>query len=128
MGVRKSYRIKKEDEFQDVFDHGQSVANRNFVIYHIERPDAKHYRVGISVGKKVGHRAVLRNQIKRYVRQTLLELKGQLPDRVDFLIIARKGAAHLDMAGTKRNLIHAFVLAGMLPQTALDTPAHSTTK
>ncbi|WP_054648407.1 ribonuclease P protein component [Lacticaseibacillus pantheris] len=127
MGVRKSYRIKKEDEFQDVFDHGQSVANRNFVIYHIERL-MPSITVGISVGKKVGHRAVLRNQIKRYVRQTLLELKGQLPDQVDFLIIARKGAAHLDMAGTKRNLIHAFVLAGMLPQTALDTPAHSTTK
>ncbi|WP_056969345.1 ribonuclease P protein component [Lacticaseibacillus thailandensis] len=128
MGVRKSYRIKKEDEFQDVFDHGQSVANRNFVIYHIARPDAKHYRVGISVGKKVGHFAVTRNQIKRYIRQTLLELKGQLPDQVDFLIIARKGAAELDMAGTKQNLIHAFVLAGMLPPSALGSTTHSSSK
>lgn len=49
--MRKSYRIKKEAEFQDVFDHGQSVANRNFVIYHLQR-DQPHFRVGISVGKK----------------------------------------------------------------------------
>ena len=62
--LRKSYRIKKEVEFQNVFDHGDSVANRNFVIYHMKR-DQPHFRVGISVGKKVGHTAVMRNQIKR---------------------------------------------------------------
>ncbi len=80
------------------------------------------------MGKKVGHFAVTRNQIKRYIRQTLLELKGQLPDQVDFLIIARKGAAELDMAGTKQNLIHAFVLAGMLPPSALGSTTHSSSK
>ncbi len=64
---------KKEAEFQAVFDHGQSVANRNFVIYYLQR-EQPHFRVGISVGKKIGHTAVMRNQIKRYIRQTLLEL------------------------------------------------------
>jgi len=111
--VRKSYRIKKEAEFQDVFDHGQSVANRNFVIYALPR-DQKHFRVGISVGKKVGHTAVLRNQIKRYVRQSLLELKPQIDPQMDFLVIARKPAAKLNMAETKKNLIHALNLANVL--------------
>ncbi|MCI1986207.1 MAG: ribonuclease P protein component [Lactobacillus sp.] len=111
--MRKSYRIKKEAEFQDVFDHGQSVANRNFVIYHLRR-DQPHFRVGISVGKKVGHTAVMRNQIKRYVRQSLLELKPRIDPQADFLIIARHSANQLDMAGTKKNLIHVMTLAGLL--------------
>ncbi|MFD1431873.1 ribonuclease P protein component [Lacticaseibacillus yichunensis] len=114
--MRKSYRIKREDEFQHVFEHGQSVANRNFVIYHLHR-DQPHFRVGISVGKKVGHTAVMRNQIKRYIRQSLLELKPQLDPQADFLVIARKPAKTLDMAGTKQNLIHALTLAGVLSQT-----------
>lgn len=113
--MRKSYRIKKESEFQDVFDNGQSVANRNYVIYYLKRPEAKHFRVGISVGKKIGHRANVRNRIKRYIRQSLLELKPTLNDQMDFLVIARKGAKNLDMANSKKNLIHALSLAGIVP-------------
>ncbi len=111
--MRKSYRIKKEAEFQDVFDHGQSVANRNFVIYHLRR-DQPHFRVGISVGKKIGHTAVMRNQIKRYIRQSLLELKPQIDPQMDFLVIARRGANKLDMAETKKNLVHVLTLAEVL--------------
>ena len=118
--MRKSYRIKREDEFQDVFDNGQSVANRNFVIYYLDRPEAKHFRVGISVGKKIGHRANVRNRIKRYIRQSLLELKPHIDPHMDFLVIARKGASHLDMAASKKNMIHALSLAGILPRDTQD--------
>ncbi|WP_155287600.1 ribonuclease P protein component [Lacticaseibacillus zhaodongensis] len=112
--MRKSYRIKREDEFQDVFESGQSVANRNYVIYYLRRPEAKHFRVGISVGKKIGHRANVRNRIKRYIRQSLLELKPQVDPQMDFLVIARKGAKNLDMATSKKNLVHALTLAGII--------------
>ena len=62
--MRKSYRVKKEQDFQTVFDASQSVANRNFVVYRLDKPGQKHFRVGLSVGKKVGN-AVMRNQVKR---------------------------------------------------------------
>ncbi|WDF83855.1 ribonuclease P protein component [Lacticaseibacillus pabuli] len=123
--MRKSYRIKREDEFQDVFDNGQSVANRNFVIYYLDRPEAKHFRVGISVGKKIGHRANVRNRIKRYIRQSLLELKPHIDPHMDFLVIARKGASQLDMAASKKNMVHALSLAGILPR---DTQAEDVQK
>lgn len=51
--MRKSYRVKKETEFQEVFEARQSVANRQFVLYKMEKPNQKHFRVGISVGKKI---------------------------------------------------------------------------
>lgn len=112
--MRKSYRIKKEKEFQAVFDQHNSVANRAFVLYQIEKPKQPHFRVGLSVSKKIAHTAVLRNQMKRYLRQSLLELKPQLPAEVDFLIIARKPATKLNMAETKKNLIHLLKLGKML--------------
>ena len=70
--MRKSYRVKKEAEFQTVFTQGQSCANRQFVVYMLEKPDQKHFRVGISVGKKIGN-AVARNWVKRRIRQSLIE-------------------------------------------------------
>ncbi|KRN28613.1 ribonuclease P protein component [Lactobacillus selangorensis] len=112
--MRKSYRVKKEKEFQQVFEQGHSVANRNFVIYQMNKPGQKHFRVGISVGKKVGHTAVARNRVKRYIRQSLLELKPFLRQDVDFLVIARKGATKLDMHQSKRNMVHVLNLAHLL--------------
>jgi ribonuclease P protein component len=51
--MKKSYRIKKESDFQRVFETHNSVANHKFVIYQMQKPNQPHFRVGISVGKKV---------------------------------------------------------------------------
>lgn len=112
--MRKSYRIKKENEFQYVYSNGHSVANRNFVLYKMPKESQKHWRVGLSVGKKVSHTAVGRNPIKRYVRQSLLELKPEIPAELDFLIIARKPAVDLDMFETKKNIVHLLKLGKVL--------------
>ncbi|GEO78321.1 ribonuclease P [Companilactobacillus mindensis DSM 14500] len=112
--MRKSYRIKKENEFQYVYSNGDSVANRNFVLYKMPKDDQKHWRVGLSVGKKVSHTAVGRNRIKRYVRQSLLELKPEIPAELDFLIIARKPSVDLDMFETKKNIVHLLKLGNVL--------------
>lgn len=114
--MRKSYRIKKEAEFQAVFDYHQSVANRAFVLYQKPNLNQTHFRVGISVGKKVAHTAVLRNQIKRYIRQALWELQPQLPPTVDFLIIARVPATTMNFWEIKKNLIHVLKLGKMLSE------------
>ncbi|WP_125710378.1 ribonuclease P protein component [Companilactobacillus zhongbaensis] len=112
--MRKSYRIKKENEYQYVYSKGQSFANRNFVLYKIEKPEQKHFRVGLSVGKKVSHTAVGRNRVKRYIRQSLLELKPEIPAELDFLIIARKNATELDMFETKKNIVHLLKLGKII--------------
>ncbi|PWG00527.1 ribonuclease P protein component [Levilactobacillus bambusae] len=111
--MRKSYRIKKESEFQAVFNLKNSVANRMFVVYTMEKPGQPHFRVGISVGKKIGN-AVHRNWVKRRIRQSLLELKPYIKPDVDFLVIARKRADGISMADAKQNLIHVLKLAHLL--------------
>ena len=111
--MRKSYRVKKETEFQRVFDTHQSVANRMFVIYRLKKNNQKHWRVGISVGKKVGN-AVHRNWVKRRIRQTLTDVKPQLKPDYDFLVIARPRADGMSMKIIKKNLIHALKLAHLL--------------
>lgn len=111
--MRKSFRVKKENEFQRVFETHNSVANHKFVIYQMEKPGQPHFRVGISVGKKIGN-AVHRNWLKRRIRQTLLEVKPQLKSEVDFLVIARPAADGMTMEETKKNLVHALKRANLL--------------
>lgn len=111
--MRKSYRVKKEADFQTVFETHNSIANRQFVIYSLDKPDQPHFRVGISVGKKIGN-AVHRNWVKRRIRQSLLELKPQLRQDVDFIVIARPSTDGMSMAEIKRGLIHALKLAKLL--------------
>lgn len=114
--MRKSYRVKTENDFQRVFKSGNSVANRAFVIYQIAKPENAHFRVGISVGKKVGHTAVVRNRLKRYIRAVLTENKPAINKQIDFLVIARPYARNFKMAEVRKNLLHALFLANIIEE------------
>ena len=44
--MKKAYRIKKEREFQHVYHHAQTYANRQLVLYVYPNPEPVHFRVG----------------------------------------------------------------------------------
>lgn len=103
--MKKAYRIKENEEFQYVFRKGKSFANRQLVIYYMEDPMQKHFRVGISVGKKIGN-AVTRNRIKRYIRQCFLELEDSILPTLNIIVIARKPTNEMNYHEVKKSLIH----------------------
>ena len=105
--MRKEQRVKKNIEFQEVFKKGTSIANRQFVVYRLQKEDQQHFRIGLSVSKKIGN-AVVRNQIKRYIRQVFLELKDEVKNNYDYVIIARKPAADMDFHEVKKSMIHVL--------------------
>mgnify|MGYP003482110740 FL=1 len=111
--MNKRQRIKKNEDFQKVFKKGKSFANRQFVVYCLKKEDQTAFRIGLSIGKKVG-KAVTRNQIKRYIRQTFLELKDDVRQDMDYVIIARNPAATLDFHETKKSLEHVLTIAKVL--------------
>ncbi|WP_429971719.1 ribonuclease P protein component [Fructilactobacillus sp. Tb1] len=111
--MKKSYRVKKEADFQQVFEKHDSVANRQFVIYQMEKPGQKHFRLGVSVGKKIGN-AVHRVWVKRRIRQAITELKPYLKQDVDILVIARPVADGMSMKEVKTSLVHVLHLAHLL--------------
>lgn len=111
--MRKSYRVKTERDFQTVFKQGESCANRRFVVYRLPKPDQAHFRVGLSVGKKIGN-AVTRNAVKRKIRASLTTLKDRIDPEIDFIVIARPGLAALDSQELLANLEHVLKLAKVI--------------
>jgi ribonuclease P protein component len=112
--MNKSQRIKKNKEFQTVFKKGKSFANRQFIVYVLKN-DQPDFRIGLSVSKKVGN-AVTRNRIKRFIRQTFLELEQDVLPNADYVIIARQQAATLDFHESKKSLEHVLKIARALPK------------
>ncbi|MED3801417.1 ribonuclease P protein component [Lysinibacillus xylanilyticus] len=114
--MKKRQRVKKNDDFQKVFKKGKSFANRQFVVYFLEKEGQTEFRVGLSVSKKLGN-AVTRNQIKRYIRQSIHEIKDELKLNMDYVIIARQPAATMDFHEVKQSLQHVLRIAKVLKKT-----------
>ena len=107
--MKKSYRVKKEKEFQQVFNK-TILCKSSFRGVRLEKPQQAHFRVGISVGKKIGN-AVTRNAVKRKIRASLFQLKDRISPEIDFIVIARPGLEKLSSEEVKANLTHVLNLA-----------------
>ncbi|MDZ7836052.1 MAG: ribonuclease P protein component [Alkalibacterium sp.] len=113
--MKKAWRVKTEADFQKVFHQGQSMANRQFVVYSIAKEGQTHFRAGLSVGKKMGN-AVMRNAIKRKIRHCLIEFDQQdlIRQDIDFIVIARKPVSEMDYHEVRKSLLHVFDRAQIL--------------
>jgi ribonuclease P protein component len=73
-------------EFRAVFDHGRSRSDAHFIVYarpHDRGPDP---RLGLVVGRRFGD-AVLRNALKRRIRETFRCHRSRLPVGHDLVLL-----------------------------------------
>ena len=97
-GRRRTGRLSRSAEFDRVYRHGRSVANRYLVLYAFPREGADGPpRVGLSVGRKVGG-AVERNHVKRLLRAACARHVAALPAGHDIVLVARAAARELGEA------------------------------
>lgn len=90
--LKKERRLKNDHEFRFVYLHGKKSVSRYFVLRFFDRKDGKPTRFGIAAGKKIGG-AVLRNRLKRIVRELCRASQDLLYEGYDLVIIIRKRAA-----------------------------------
>jgi ribonuclease P protein component len=102
----KTARLLKRAEFLKVSRAGTKLPSANFVVISA-RNVRQESRLGITVSGKVGN-SVVRNRIKRQVREFFRHRRAVLPPGTDFLVIARKGAAGLPAGAITSELGRAF--------------------
>ncbi len=99
--MKKTYRVKRNIDFQAIIKQKKSVASRQFVLYYAKN-DFNHYRAGVSVSKKLG-KAVERNKIKRQVREMIYEIFED-QESSDYIVIVRNGYLNKSFDENKRDL------------------------
>lgn len=99
-GLPRSARLLDGQAFRRVFDARQAHGNQHFRI-HFAPSDQP--RLGMAVSRRVSTRAVVRNRIRRQIRESFRLRRPQLPAR-DFIVLARPEAAGLDRQALRLSL------------------------
>lgn len=82
--------IKKNRDFQEVYQIGKSYANKLLVMY-VKKTDRPETRIGISVSKKVGN-SVVRHHITRLLRESFRLHEDMTETGLDIVVVARAAA------------------------------------
>ena len=90
-GFSKAERLRKRKEFLGVYERGDKIQSTYFVLYMLEngRP---HHRLGITASRKIGG-AVVRNRIKRRLREIFRTNKQAVFPHCDLVVNAKRSAA-----------------------------------
>lgn len=90
----------KKGDFKKVIEDGRKFSSGYLLIY--VKPNGLPFsRLGIAVSKKIGN-AVVRNRIKRRLREAVRKQLMEKPLRYDFMIIARSASADAAFAALNK--------------------------
>jgi ribonuclease P protein component len=104
--AHRRQRLSRSKDFDAVYRQGRSVSTRFLVLYWFPREDAEDAaRLGLAVPKAVGG-AVVRNRVKRQLRETWRELSDRVRPGHDYVLVARPALAEAAAASG-----HAWLVA-----------------
>jgi ribonuclease P protein component len=87
----KTARLLRHADFERVYRDGRRVFSANMTLFWLRRDDAAGPRVGFTVGRVLGG-AVVRNRIRRRMREAVRLQLAPLAQPVDIVINPRKSA------------------------------------
>lgn len=111
--MQKKLRLRKREDFGKVYRQGRSFANSQFVVYWRKQTNPGNFRLGVSASSKLGG-AVVRNRVRRRVKEIVRLNAAKLKDEYDLILIVRKPALDLDYKEMEGSVLHVLRKAGLL--------------
>ncbi len=108
----KKNRIKSKTDFQLVYNTGRSVVDSLAVLY-ILPVTSEGVKIGFAVGKKVGN-AVVRNRVKRMMREVFRHNRLKVVSNVNLIWVARKKLVAADFKTYDRVFMRLAKRAALL--------------
>lgn len=108
----KTVSLNENKLFKRLYYHGKSVVSPILVLYYLPGIKGKN-RLGITVSTKIGH-AVIRNRVKRKIKETYRLLEPSLRTDYDIVIVARKAAVHSDFHRLNTEMNRLVKKAGLI--------------
>ncbi|KKR08252.1 MAG: Ribonuclease P protein component [Parcubacteria group bacterium GW2011_GWC2_39_14] len=111
--LQKIYRITKQLEFDAFFGNkfkqarGRNFSTANF-IFKSKPNGLKNSRFGFVISNKIDNRAVVRNRLRRYTRETIRLNLDKFKQNLDCLIVFKKGSQTLDHEKLEKEILGIF--------------------
>ena len=102
--MKFSDSLKKNRDFQIVYQNGKSYANKYLVMYVLKN-DLSANRIGISVSKKVGN-SVVRHRLTRLIRESYRLHEEMFNSGLDIVVIARVNARNAGYHEVESAILH----------------------
>lgn len=107
--------LRRRADFEQVFASGTFIAGRALAVRFLAR-DAGPARVGFAVGKRLDTRAVIRNRVRRRLREALAS--APLRDGYDVVVLGRRRALTDDFVALREDVRGLLDRAGLLAEGA----------
>ncbi len=104
--------LKQNHLFRRLYQKGKSSAGRCLVVY-CRKNGLDHNRLGLTTGTKLGH-AVVRNRIRRRIREAYRLSESSYVLGYDIVIVARHRAAEADFQEIQHCLHKQFDKLGLI--------------
>lgn len=114
--MQRKLRLRNREDFSRIYRNGKSFANNQFVVYWSRQLKAEPFRLGVSASKKIGN-AVVRNRMRRLVKEIVRQHTDRIEGQLDFIVIVRKPAVGMKMQDLEKSMLHVLKRAGLLKQS-----------
>lgn len=104
--LARSARLRRRVDYLAAQQGGRRVSSTHYMLFALPRPADRGPdgpRFGVTVTRKVGG-AVVRNRVKRWVRESYRRMVPPTLGRTDLVVVARPQAADTDYATTAEEL------------------------
>lgn len=111
--------IKENYVFKRAYGKGKKQAGKYIVVYGLKRKSG--VRLGITVSKKI-RKAVVRNKLRRQIRESFRYLEPFIKDGADLVFVARSAAVHAGFDGIFYAMRKQLAEGGFLSEEAAHYP------
>lgn len=111
--LAKQYRLKKNKEFDLVFQKGKYIGGSLFFLLFKENKLSDN-RFGFVIGKKISKKATVRNKIRRRISEIIRTIMDNIKPGFDIVVGAKTEVIGKDYREIKENLEELFRKAKLI--------------
>ena len=110
--MKKTVSLKENHLFRRLYQKGKTAADSRLALY-VRRSGREKNRLGLTVSTKVGC-AVVRNRVRRRLREIYRLNEDKLVSGVDIVVVARVRAAHAPYRRLEQSFLKLCGKVGLL--------------
>jgi ribonuclease P protein component len=113
--MQQRYRLRSSDDFQRLRREGRAFHHR-WMTLSVAHNGLDHNRYGFITGKALG-KAVIRNRVRRLLREAVRSMHPRLQPGHDIVFIARRPALEQPFADIQRIVSEQLRQAGLVVES-----------